>query len=127
MFVLDTSALVKLVLDEDGSPAFRKWYAANAAKARFAPHLLWSEAGRVLQKERLRLPPADLVALHRLLVATVAFEAVGEAETWAATAGLTLYDAQYVALAKERQATLVTADGPMAEAAKRLKVPVLEF
>ena len=125
MFVLDASALVKLVLDETGSAEFRAWYREHASDRLLGPYLLWSEVARAIQKERAGLDAAEAAELHRLLVANVEFHAVTEPELWAATAGLTVYDAHYLALAKAKGVALVTADEAIKKAAKQVGVGVV--
>jgi predicted nucleic acid-binding protein len=117
-YVLDASALVKLVVDQTGSDAVRQWYIAHAPEPKFGPYLLWSEAGRVLQKERGTLSPGELASTHRDLLATIDLRPVPEALAWKHARSLTFYDAHYVALAEGEGATLVTCDRKMAAAAK---------
>jgi|ERR1041385_6931375 predicted nucleic acid-binding protein len=132
MHVLDASALLKLVLDEPGSPAFRSWYAERAGEEFVAPALLFTEVGRSLQRARLAAHGDAKPRMHALLLGNVRLEAdfaaAGAVErVWAALAAseLTFMDAQYLALAQARKAPLVTADRGLAEAARRLDVAVV--
>lgn len=124
-FVLDASALAKLVLDEDESAAFRRWYRERIAEgARFAaPGLLGYEMAELVARNVRPAPsPQAFQALIRNLVEGVrldpAFDAVGPY-----LLRTTAYDASYLATAAEAQAVLVTYDHALLRAAKAHSVP----
>ncbi len=117
-FVIDASAAVEYLLQT----AIGVRVAGVIEKAHLiAPELLDAEVLAVLRREvltgRLREPraaeaisdlrdwPVERVA-HRVLLT----------DAWALRGHVSAYDALYVAAARTRGATLVTADGPLARA-----------
>lgn len=121
--VLDASAVLKLVLDEPGSEAFRGWYGSclDASHRFVAPGLLPYELASALW--------AGVGAEHRqgerwtrdvvrdLLVAIdLDTDAWARIDPWHDR--LTSYDAAYLALAVAHDATLVTYDGHLSEVAR---------
>jgi predicted nucleic acid-binding protein len=114
-WVIDTSVLVKLFVDEEGSGE-----AAASIKPTdelFAPDLIWAEVGNVLWKYARRgdLTADDVEAivadmLQMPIKTTESSELVGPALEIALETGRTVYDAMYLALAVERNACLLTAD-----------------
>lgn len=92
-----------------------------------APHVLWSEVGRAIQKNRGGASSTELAAVHERVVASFEFHLVAAASAWAFAKDLTFHDAQYVALAKAEKATLVTCDKTMEKAARKAGIPVVVF
>lgn len=127
--VLDASALAKRFLRHEDGGAFRSWYLDRAREpdALLGPRLLRYELGNIIAREMPRLPPPQ-----RSRVLAASLDPVEEREP-AATAvfdlaeELTFYDATYVALAREEDAGLVTADDAMAAHAEDLGVDVQRF
>lgn len=128
MFVVDASALAKAVLDEPRSDALRAWLeeALTTGARLIGPPLLASEMARVIQKERLGSTLQEMRELWRAVLAGVSIVDFDPEPAWDIT-GLTFYDAEYVSLAKSRGATLVTADGKQARAARAEGVAVVDF
>lgn len=127
-FVIDTSAVAKLFLDEPESGAFRAWYVAQIdAGATFgAPFLLGYEVAHLLARN-LRPPAGERAAgwLEARFDEAMAGIALDEGAARAALAwadGLTVYDASYLAAAASAAAGLVTYDAALARAAKRAGV-----
>lgn len=114
-WVIDTSVLIKLFVDEEGS---REAAASiNPTDELFAPDLIWAEAGNVLWKyvRRGDLSAADAEAivadmLQMPIDSADSRELVGLALAIARETGRTVYDALYLALAIERNACFLTAD-----------------
>ena len=127
VFVVDASVMVKLVLDETASHEVRAWYQSKAAERKLAPHILWSEVGRALQKNRGGFTTKQLATQHEDVVATVEFCSVPAAAVWVCADDLTFHDAQYVALAKDEKATLVSCDKDMVKAARKAGIDVVAF
>lgn len=126
-YVLDASALLKLVLDDEGHEAFRLWFSEQVrTRAELAaPHLLAYETGSVLQRVFADLPPEDRWTMHGdLLRAIRLVEVPVEAAFRHADAGLTFYDAAYLALAEARGDVLVTGDRAVRELAEARGVAV---
>lgn len=120
LVVLDTSALVAVLTDAHGAGSAVAGALAGSALA--APELLPFEAANVLRRLELggRLAPETAALAHRDLLdlavqlwpyATLA------AEAWRLRGSLTLYDAPYVALARQLDAPLVTLDQRLARTA----------
>lgn len=125
--VLDASALLKLVLDAEGHASFRTWFREQVrSRAELAaPHLLWHEAGSVLQREFADLDPADRATMHADLVRAVQLlDVPAEAAFQHGDDGLTFYHGAYLALAEARADTLVTGDGALATLAEARGVRV---
>lgn len=130
MFVLDCSALAKSFLEEPRSDEFRDWFETAVARNEklHAPALAASEVARVIQKE-MDLTVDEQKELWQAVLLGVGIapfdgEHVG---VWDAAQDLGYYDAEYVDLALQLQAQLVTADRRQAKAAKAMGVDVLDF
>jgi predicted nucleic acid-binding protein len=121
MLVVDASVAVPASLFRDGFVRLRD-------NELVAPPLMWSEARSALHEAlwRRELPAQDaLAALERLKAAPVSPSQPAElgAEAWRIADSLgwaKIYDAEYVALAKLLGCRLVTADGRLVRATKRL-------
>lgn len=125
-YVIDASAL--LAAAERDHP---EWAVALERARRLgplmAPALIASEAGNVLHVKRPHEfgPTAhERTQLLELLLATVDLVATTEAHRRAAggatdVLGLSFYDAEYLALAAERDLPLVTQDAALRKAAQR--------
>lgn len=119
-FVLDASALVKTVLRETRSDEVLAWFERHADEEFIAPHLLFSEVGRVVQKN---LPTSSQREVHARLLSGVRLVEVDEG-VWEDETRVTFYDAHYIHLARRLGAQLVTTDVKMAEAARASGVRV---
>lgn len=126
-FVVDASALGKVVADEPNAEKFRDWFYATTETAvdLEAPELLWYEFGRLAQRH---LPDQDAEMLADIVDVNLQPFILRQPSARAVTAfvarGLTFYDASYVALAEERGSILVTSDDTMAKVARRSGIPV---
>ncbi len=131
MFVLDASALAKAFLEEVGSKEFRAWLAKETAKgtALHAPHLAYSEVGRVIQKECRDLAVEETKELHQAVFIGIDLIPLDPSNggAWEAAKGLTFYDAEYVGAANLTGGTLVSADETQLKAAEKLGIRVLSF
>jgi predicted nucleic acid-binding protein len=128
VIVVDASAVLDGLLDPEGHPDIAA-VLVGAEEPVAAPDLLDVEVLHVLRRweHRRQITAArasqaldDLQALpivHHPARATIAL-------VWAMRRTLSAYDAQYVALAKALQATLLTTDRRMANAARQLRVLV---
>lgn len=122
MWVLDASVLVKLFLSEARSDEFTEWFGSHTSRGEpmRAPQLLWSEVGRVVQREFPQETPEARARIHAEALVGVALSPpeLARNRVWKmCEAGLKFYDAEYVALAAELGETLVTADRRMLETA----------
>ncbi|MGE3842627.1 MAG: type II toxin-antitoxin system VapC family toxin [Vicinamibacterales bacterium] len=115
LFVVDASVVIKWFLPEIHSEAARRWLAAEHHYV--APDLLFSELGSVVWKKvrRGELTPAEgrrlATDLVEVAVDTVATRGLlVDAHAVAVGAGVTVYDAMYLALAVRLDAVLITAD-----------------
>lgn len=124
--VVDASVLLKLVLEEEGSPAWRAWYEQAAlGNERFvAPANLYAETGRVVQRRFPELTDDERRILHADLTTGVHLLPPTPDDDWAAARSLEFFDALYVAAASGRR--LATADGRMAKAARARGVHLVE-
>lgn len=125
--VLDASALVKRFLEGPGYENFRAWdrAAAERGATRGAPTLLRFEVGNVVAREVPEHEP-DEQALHLADALRGVRLVEPDPETVFRLAGdLTFYDAAYVALAKGRDASLVTYDTALADAGERQGIEVM--
>ncbi len=125
-FVLDASALSKLLFDESESQAFRAWWINQiTVGARFAaPDLLGYEMAHVVARS---LPPTkDPGAFRRTL--RILMEGIALHSTYEHVGPyvreLSAYDASYVAAAVELDTVLVSYDGPQQGVARRRGVVV---
>lgn len=126
--VVDASVLV--IAFADGSSAGTAVRDRLWGTVRHAPHLVDAEVGNVLRRMLLR---GDITRTEaegsRILARTAVRHAhtgpIGK-QAWALRAGLTFYDAIYVAVAKLLDAPLLTADGRLANApGPRCRIEVL--
>jgi predicted nucleic acid-binding protein len=121
--VLDASLLLRAAVDR--SPAARSWTARLGGDMRgHAPDLIWAEVASTLRLyvSTTAIKRADareiLVNLGRLELETRAIRELSiPALERALRQCVTVYDACYLVLADALQATLVTADRTLAEAA----------
>jgi len=132
--VLDASALVKLVLEEEGSAETRRLVrsAILSGMEIHEPDLALSEALNAIWKHvRLvgdlregegRDAALDLLRLWSELEIHPAERLALEALDLAFGENVTFYDSLYLALARSLNATLVTFDGTMRERAKKLGI-----
>jgi len=132
--VLDASALVKLVLEEEGSAETRKLVrsAILSGLEIHEPDLALAEAINAiwrhvrllgdLKEEEGRDAVLDLLKLWGKLEIHPAERLALEALDLAFSENVTFYDSLYLALAGSLNATLVTFDGIMRERAKKLGI-----
>lgn len=118
-FVLDSSALVALLVDS--GPA-GEWVAATAKDGHLAgPALVMFETANVLRRQQLAglLESVEATLAHRDLVLLPLqlwpYSALA-GRSWELRATLTAYDAAYVALAELLDAPLITLDRRMSRA-----------
>ncbi len=128
LFVIDASVVIKWFIPETHSDAARQLL--MSAHEYFAPDLLFAETANTIRKKirRGELSVEDgprLVAdVGRVAVESVSCRTLAEdAHALANTAGQTVYDALYVALAVRLETSLITADDRLAAALSR--VPML--
>lgn len=128
MFVVDASAVLKLVLEEDGTEAAERFFmeVEKAGTPLLSVPLLAFEVGNVLIRN-LRQHADELASLHEQLLARIQLKPVEAAKIFAVRGTLSYYDASYLALAQQEGATLVTADGDLVRGARRLSIPVLRL
>lgn len=121
--VVDTSALIDLLIDPSASGRA----VAERLRGRdiVAPDLMFAEAANVLRRLRLRgllsegeasMAYAELLELP---IDAWPFESV-EHRVWELRAGMSAFDATFVALAELLTAPLVTSDGRLARAVEAL-------
>lgn len=115
MFVVDASLVIKWFVPEVDSDAARRWL--DAPHDYVAPDLLFPETGNTVWKKvrRGELSPADGQQLATDL-SVIAIEAVSlrdllpDAHALALRAGITVYDATYLALAVRLETQVITGD-----------------
>lgn len=124
-FVVDTSALVRLYVPDGPLPdnteeAMELSFRGEALV--LVPELAWIEAAAVLhKKQRAGFLSSDEVDEIFGAISQLPLETVGHAELvspalhLARTHGVTVYDAVFMALARDRQADLITADARLAK------------
>ncbi|MEK6974873.1 MAG: type II toxin-antitoxin system VapC family toxin [Candidatus Thermoplasmatota archaeon] len=131
MFVLDASVLAKAFLEEDGSKEFRAWLARETAKGTplYAPHLAYSEVGRIIQKECRDLKVAEAKELHQAVFIGISIIPLDPSDSlvWDAAKHLTYYDAEYVDAARVTDGILVSADDKQLQAAAKIGIKGLSF
>jgi predicted nucleic acid-binding protein len=120
VFVVDASLVVKWFIPEIHSEAARRWLGASHDYV--APDLLFSEAGNTVWKKvrRKELEEAEgrqlVKDLGQVAVETVATRSLLEdALALALTAGITVYDAMYLALAVRLETEVITGDDRFAD------------
>lgn len=124
--VVDASVLLKLVLEEDDSPAWRTWYqnAILTGDRLVAPANLYAETGRVVQRRFAELTEDERRIVHGDLTADIALLDPSLDDDWDAARDLEFFDALYLGAAQGR--TLVTADARMAREARARGIRVVE-
>lgn len=128
--VVDTSAFLRLFIpDGDIPPGLEEFFrgAERGENMAIAPELLLAEAGNVVNKKRCQgvLAPGEASGLVRLMrnmpVRYVSHdELILSAIQLAEERNLTVYDALYLALARQKNARLFTADTQLARSAADL-------
>ena len=124
--VIDASVLIKLYIDEIGSPEAE--LAVKAADKVLAPDLLLAETANILWKYvgREKLPPEDA---HQILAdilqmpvrITPSQDLIEPALRIAIETNRTVYDSLYIALAVQTSTVLLTADERLVHAIARTK------
>jgi predicted nucleic acid-binding protein len=119
VFVVDASLVVKWFVPEVHSGAARKWL--DASHDYIAPDLVFPEAGNAMWKKvrRGELSPDEAQHLVDDMSAvgmeTVSMRAlVSDAHKLAVAAGITVYDATYLALAVRLETQVITGDDKFA-------------
>lgn len=115
VYVVDASVVIKWFVPEIHSDAARRLLAASHQY--LSPDLLFAEVGNVIWK-KARRGELTVQEGQRLAVdiASIAVETVPtrglmiDAHALAATTGLTVYDAMYLALAVRLETEMITAD-----------------
>jgi predicted nucleic acid-binding protein len=119
MIVLDASAAVAALIDDEGGATARLHMAA--ATQRHAPHVLDLEVANALRKLALRarisgeLASAALAHFRRIDITRYPHEPLLD-RIWELRHQVTPYDAVYIALAETLDVPLVTFDGRLAAA-----------
>lgn len=126
--VLDASVVVDVLLMEPrATQAWRSWLSAD--RMLLAPPMLWPEVANVLVRRR-NLPAASaMVRLDLLFDAGLettdrGYGGLATTVELAERHGLSVYDASYLALAVEIDASLATMDRRLASAAEAEGVPL---
>jgi len=129
MFVLDTSALVRLYVPDGPIPegtqeAIESAWRADAVA--LAPDLVLAEIGQVLHKKTLvgalAREEADeiMAAVAELPLELVGHrEIIADAVAAAREHGLTVYDGLFLALSRKQKATLISGDKQLTRAAAK--------
>ena len=134
MIVIDASAAIALVLNEDTGDLTLGNLQALANDTVIAPSHWAAEVGSslVTNMRRKRLDPrqlssviAQLEGLEVTIEAPPALPQMTSIADIAMNLGLTYYDAAYVHTAHARQASLFTFDRKMRDAASRLNISIL--
>jgi predicted nucleic acid-binding protein len=120
---LDASALVKLVVEEAGSPALHRWYVE-------AERIATSRVGVIETRRAARRRPHDEVRLEAMIEAIAVFEIDAEIDRRASSIGpssLRTFDAIHIAtaLALPDVDAFITYDDRQAEAARLVGLPVI--
>jgi predicted nucleic acid-binding protein len=120
VFVVDASLVIKWFVPEIHSDAARRWL--DASHHYVAPDLLFPEVGNAVWKKvrRDELTPAEgqqvVAALSRVAVEAVAMGSLlPDAVALAVGAGITVYDAMYLALAVRLDTQVITGDDRFAD------------
>lgn len=134
MIVIDASAAIALVLNEDTGETKLESIKVLANDTVVAPSHWAAEVGNslVTNVRRRRIDPrhlstviAKLEGLEVMVEAPPAFQQMTTIAEMAIQLGLTFYDAAYVATAQVRRASLFSLDPKMRAAAVGLAIPVL--
>lgn len=120
---LDASALVKLVVDEDGSRALHRWFVE-------AERIATSRVGVIETRRAARRQRHDAVRLEAMIEAIAVFELDAEIDRRASSIGpasLRTLDAIHIAtaMALPDVDAFVTYDDRQAEAARLFGLPVI--
>lgn len=130
-YVLDASALAKSFLEEGKSKEFRAWMEAALRRGDtlYAPHIAYSEIGRIIQKECPELKPDDARELHLATFLGVTLLPVNDqGGTWDHATGLTYYDAEYLdAAIATGPSRLVSGDEKQLKQADRFGIQSVSF
>ena len=134
MIVIDASATIALLLNEDAVLEPNTQIAALAEETVIAPSHWAAEVGNALvinvRRRRLEATQLDLM-IDRLETLGIkpepppSFAELAAIARQAIKLGLTYYDAAYVHKAQSRHATLFTFDRRMREVGMRLNIPVM--
>ena len=127
--VIDTSALLAVLLDEPQRPAV---IAATAGVVLFAPASLPWEVGNALvatiRRRRLTAAEAQRAwAAYETVPLRLVEVDIGQAVALAAELGLYAYDSYMLGLARSRRLPLLTLDGKLAAAARAIGVALVEI
>jgi predicted nucleic acid-binding protein len=134
LIVIDASAAIALLLNEDHLLAGSEQLTTLVGETVIAPSHWAAEVGNalVINVRRHRLDPAALeqmiVRLEMLgihIEPAPSFSEIAILARQSIECGLTYYDAAYVEIARARRASLFTFDRKMRAAASRLNVPLL--
>lgn len=132
--VIDTSAFLRLFLPDGPIPQGLEEFMRAVERGEhvaIAPELMLAEAGNVANKKRQQglLTAAEVGALvglmRRMPVRYLSHhDLIAPAVDLAAGFGVTVYDALFLALARQRAARLFTADARLAETARKCGIAV---
>ena len=134
MIVIDASATIALVLNEDTAAATIENFRTLANDNVIAPSHWAAEVGnalvmnvkrRRLDRRQLEYVTAQLEKLRIQIEPPPSFVEMMSIAERAIDTGLTYYDAAYVDKAQSRQASLFTFDQKMRDAASRLDIRLL--
>lgn len=137
MIVLDSSALVKLVLEEPRSAQARKivMEAVREGEKILIPDIALAEALNALWKHHLIIgdlslnqlesSAEDLLAIWRNLTVQPTVQIAKPALKIALENRITIYDALYLALAKKQGSRLLTFDERLREKAEEINIPTI--
>ncbi|MFP5224337.1 MAG: type II toxin-antitoxin system VapC family toxin [Actinomycetota bacterium] len=123
MLVVDTSAVLEALVGQPGDESLRRRLAEDGDL--HAPHLIDVEMLHALR----RLEAAKAISTDRATdarsdfqdLALVRYPHLGLSDrAWGLRRNFTAYDAMFVALAEELEATMITCDARLAKAASRL-------
>lgn len=134
MIVIDASATIALILNEDAAATSEGVFRTLGRDQVFVPNHWPAEVGNALvsnvRRRRLDRDKFEFI-VHKLDQMNIQIEAapslseMGEIARTALDLGLSYYDAAYVDKARSRQALLFTFDQKMRQAASQLNVPLL--
>ena len=133
MIVIDASALAAYLLREEGFEEIREYLRRGVISVGLALKEVSNAVLTAWRRGRISTEHAEaaLKALFILLGANVVVESYAQDRLLAEAFGIamrhriTIYDALYIALAKERRASLLTRDGRQRDAAERDGVSVI--
>jgi len=133
-FVLDSSATLAWVFDDETTPAIESIFDHVAEQGAIVPGLWLLEVANILsvavRRERITIKQRD-DALADLGLLGIAIDPETEQHAWKATLqladrhGLTVYDAAYLELAQRKRLPLVTLDRALVMACEAASVEVL--